>query len=372
MNRRNNDPDGRERWDLWNLQALFPEATPTMLGIIRKRRRRVETIEKQVLDQGQMDLSALLAEAKRFMGEHPELGCGVIATLHLGPYALVPVPLMLAGRDPVVVLDHQAMQRIKPIAEQQAKFLELKGELDWIAVDGDHFVVKILRALRDGRPVVVYLDGNRGAGGMEATRDRGMSYSLPGRTIMLRTGLGRLIRRTGCPVNGMAVRWRGNGTLEWEAGPVGAWDEEASAKQITAQLYDWMFGHIVRTPEQWLSWEMLRESSACFSNEGRRRIDSRRVAHKRAVFRNLLDRRAAEARVTMPGKLEVWEKKLLVDLTDQNFYTADGLRDETLDLLRWGAEPTLEALTEACGRDWIHTHLLRLYLLDLVDMKIPS
>jgi len=359
---------GRENWALWNLRALKPDATVATLASLRSRRRDLSELETRMLVHVEGDTDRLFADAHATLDANPGLRGGLVVTLHMGPYTLAPALLVMAGEHPAVLLDADAHEAIRPRAEEQRRRLGLKGDVDWIVVDHPLFARKVLKALREDRPVVVYLDGNRGAGGTEATRDHGMGYELPGRTIRLRTGLGRLIARVGCDVHGVVSRWRDDGTIDWGVQRLGPWPETATAEKITCDLYNWMFTQVIRTPEQWSYWGMLAASSDCFATRNLAVSGPRDHARRNAVFLDYLVSKPDRARLVLTREVEVWEPDVLVDLDHDAFYGAEGLRDSSLDLLR-GLAPTLAELCDACGRDWVGFHGRRLYLLGLADLR---
>ena len=359
---------GRENWARWNLRALVPEATAATLAALRARRLEIAELQDRVLGRGEGDVEGLLREARETLAAHPALRGGLVATLHMGPYTLVPALLVMGGERPAVLLDAEAHEAIRPRAEAQRRQLGLPGEVEWIVVDKPLFVRDVLKALREGRPVVAYLDGNRGAGGTEATRDRGLPYRLPGRTIRLRNGLGRLVARTGCPVHGVACRWRDDGTIDWRVSPLGPWPGPATPQDVTRDLYDWLFAQVVRTPEQWSYWGMLAASSDCFATENLAVGDPREHARRNALFLDRLLRRPERTRLALTARLEVWDPDILVDLDHDAFYGAEGLTETGLDLLR-GLQPTLAELVAACGRRWVGFHGRRLFLLGLAELR---
>ena len=197
------------------------------LAALVARRREIARLARRVLVEGEGDHGRLRAAACGFLRAHPELHHGVVLSLHLGPYSLIPGLYLDCGLSPVVLLDREAHDRIRPEADRRRRELRLPGELTWLTTDRPAFAGRMLRALRAGRPVLVYLDGNSGAGGMEATRERGMPYRLPGRMIRVRTGLGRLVLRSGAPLHTLTVRWRPDGGLDWEAGAPSPWPPDA-------------------------------------------------------------------------------------------------------------------------------------------------
>ncbi len=365
-------PTSTDRWELWNLRALQPHATFATLAALRARRRELEARGDEVFVHG-ADAPRLVDDARAFFRAHPGIHSGLVLSLHLGPYSLLPALYLAEGIEPVLVTDGAARDRLQAEAEQRQKTLGLSGSIEWVGTDRPVFAGRILKALRTGRPVLVYLDGNGGGGGMEATRDRGMPYRLPGRTIRVRTGPGRLIKRTGCPVHGVAVRWRRDGTLAWTARRPGCWDTAATSRQITRQLHDWLFDEIARSPEQWTFWNMLARAGDAFSpvglEEGPGPDDRERLWREFAGAR--ADRPSA-TRLALTCGAEVWEPDVLADPGGDRFWSAEGLRDSTLDLFRDGAAPSLAELSDACGDEWVDFHGLRLVLLGILEMKTAS
>jgi len=348
-----------------------PDATVATLASLRARRREIAELQHRVLVRGEGDVDRLLGDAGEMLAAQPGLRGGLVVTLHMGPYTLTPTLLVLAEAHPSVLLDAEAHAAIRPRAEEQRRLLGLSGDIDWIVVDKPLFVRDVLKALRKGRPVVAYLDGNRGAGGTEATRDNGLPYRLPGRTIRLRTGLGRLIARLGCDVHGVAARWRDDGTIDWNVSRLGPWNGDVAPEAVTRDLYDWLFAQVIRTPEQWSYWGMLAASSDCFATENLAVGGPRDHARCNAVFLDCLVCKPQQSRLALTARLEVWDPDILVDLDHDAFYGAEGLTEAGLDLLR-GLQPTLSELCDVCGRKWVGFHARRLYLLGLAELKVTA
>ena len=362
------NPSPRRRWDLWNLQALDPDASAATLAALESGRRACDELARRILRDGEGDHAQLRAEARAFLSAHRELHRGLVLGLHLGPYSLIPGLYLDLGLSPVVLLDRAAHDRLRADADRQRRALGLSGEPEWLVTDRPAFAGRLLRCLREGRPVLVFLDGNSGEGGMAATRDRGLTYRLPGRDLRVRTGLGRLLGHAHCPVHALTVRWRPDGSLLWEAGAPEPWPAGADPATVTVRLYDWLFAEVRRSPEQWSAWGMLGAASACFASE-RLAVDPLELQRREIRFLDALAHRPDRVRIALRAGVEVWEPGILADTRGEAFYAAEGLRDASLDLLR-AASPTLTELRALCGRRWVEGHARRLATLGLADLVV--
>lgn len=356
-------------WELWNIRALWPEADLEFLADIKRRQDAILAREREALAGLWAGERACLAPGHSFVAAHPELASGITLSLHIGPYQLLAEPYLAAGLDPVILLNSNALPSFR---EPVARFLKRLGhrrQVSWIAVGEKSFVRELLQAVREERPVLVYLDGNSGQNGMEETRQRGMAYDLPGREIRVRTGLARLLCRLGCPVHPVVVHWDADHQLVWRKGCTRSWRRDDDPAAVTRGLFDWAFAEIMKRPEQWHYWAMLRESSTCF---GRGVLEQARVPAALQddfgrSFRICLDRAASTVRLVLEHQAAVWPGEVLADLTDDRFYPAAGLRDADLEVLRQQS-PTLARLCQLHGRAWVEFHALRLCLLGLARL----
>ena len=361
--------DGRLRWDLWNLRTLKPDADLADLEELRVGIRQTLAREREALARLWSGDRGLLAPGHTFFDEHPELAGGVILTLHLGPYQLVPEPLVAAGLEPVVLLNRRAMSELVPRSAELGRRLGHSGRIQWVVVEEAGCVRTLRRALVDERPVLVYLDGNVGSDGYGGTRRRGLVYHLPGRDVKVRTGLARLVCRLGCPVHPVVVRWDGLGTPVWRKEPTQVWSRDDDPELVTRLFYDWVFHEIAQSPEQWRFWDVLKESAVCFSTSrlGEPIVPAGLRDDFRRAFWTCLEKAPDKVKLILEKSVEVWPGDVLADLTEDRFFAAAGLRDEELHPLRDG-RPTLSDLVRRYGLAWVRFHGLRLCLLGLARL----
>ncbi|PIE76761.1 hypothetical protein CSA17_00490 [bacterium DOLJORAL78_65_58] len=311
----------------------------------------------------------LLAPGRRFLAEHPELRSGLVLSFHQGPFPLLVEPYLAAGLDPVILLHPSARENFREMVEQSRAVMGHKGKVRWSCVGEKGFIRQLIKAVREGAPVIAFIDGNSGESGMDGTRRDGALYSLPGRDIKVRTGLARLVCRLQCPMHMAAVHWNERMEMVWEAEtdqtPAPTEDPEA----VTRRIFDWVFSQIMARPEQWDFWIMLREACACFSPA--LGADDRLPAglHDDFIhaFHICLERSASSVRLHLDRQVEVWPGDVLVNLTDDRFYSAEGLRDQDLETMR-EAPRSLEELSAEHGLHWVKFHGLRLCLLGMARL----
>ncbi len=355
-------------WDLWNLRALLPAADKGDLIRILRQREQGLAREREALVGLWAGDQVILSPGRSFLAANPALQSGIVVSLHQGPYQLLAEPWLAAGLDPVVLINSAAAAEFAAASARMSRHLKHKGKLTFLPVGPQGFIKQAVRAVRDGRPVLVYLDGNNGERGMVRTREQGLRYQLPGREIRVRTGLARLACRLETPVHPTCLRWE-NDDVVWEGEPTLNPTRDDDPAVFARALFDWLFSQVMRQPEQWHHWSMLKESSACFATAG---LDEPRVPQGlrndfRRAFEACLERSPATVKLILEKEVEVWPGDVLADLTEDRFYPAAGMGDGDLDFLR-DEEPTLAALMKQHGHAWVRFHGLRLCLLGMARL----
>ena len=376
---RSSGPDGRPGrggelraaelvWDLWNLRALFPAAATEDLERILRQREQGLAGEREALAGLWAGDQVILSPGRSFLASHPELRTGIIVSLHQGPYQLLAEPWLAAGCDPVILINAAAEAEFAAASARLGARLRHRGKVSFLAVGPQGTVKQAVRAVRDGRPVLVYLDGNNGERGMARTREQGLRYQLPGREIRVRTGLARLACCLESPVHPVSLHWQ-DGAVVWARETMLRPRRGDDPQALTRLLFDWLFSQVLRRPEQWHHWAMLKEASACFATTG---LDEPRVPQGlREDFRRAFDacftRAPTTVRLVLEKEVEVWPGDVLADLTEDRFYPAAGLGDADLDPLRTRS-PTLAEIAALHGEAWVRFHGLRLCLLGMARL----
>ncbi len=353
--------NGNENWRLWNLQALIPDATEATLKNIEAKRDALALDGNHfVSSEG---IIRIMREAKQFVSKHPWLATGITVTMHIGPYAFVPGLHMLLGAKPVVLSNRQAKNEIESGIKTLRSLPGLDGDMQWITTDEKNFTMKIARQLKRNNPVIVYLDGNSGAGGITETRETGVSLELPGRTIRVRDGIARLAVRMELPIHGVVARWREDNSIEWSIGFSQKWGKDTDPETVARTIYGWGFNEAIKTPEQWTLPAIINHSSECFRSE--KLIEDIGLEQKYQLFQQLL--KNSKTKVLLKPGVKLWGSGILADLSRQKFYSAEGLSDAALNLLKVPGGVSVSSLYDLFGSKWISFHGARLYMLGLLE-----
>lgn len=385
-----------DHWDLWLLRALRPTATAADLDALLRARldwyARLRGLPQRLLE-GDRDL---VAPGRELLAADPALRSGVLLTLHMGPYPCVLEPFLAAGLAVTVVASERCCARWRPMASELSHRLGYRGRIDWLVPSGDAASMgpigrRLRQAVEAGGLVVLFADGfgpgalpldaiaSYGAASMTATRraaGRSISYSLPGREVRVPLALARWLCKEELPVHPVSVRWSKDGRdVLWRRQATQRWSARHDSRTVAQLLHDWIFHEVVAEPAQWSGWSMLVPAvlaSAGSGDAGGRRdrdaVPAGLQEDYRRALQVCLDRAAATVRVELEAELAVWPGSILADLTHDRFYTAAGLREQDLAVLRAGIQ-TLAELDSSHGRAWVEKHVLRLCLLGVARLR---
>ena len=371
------------RWDLWNLRAICPSATPVDLERLQAESRRLDRLQERLLRDPDAAQRRFAPAARAFFAAHPAMHRGLLLSLHLGPYSLAPVPWLLAGCDVRVLVNRQSHQEIAPIYEVMQSRLRLPGRIHWSPITGRSFVVSLARTLRGGGLVLAYLDGNDGRGGLASTLAAGLRFELPGREIRVRTGLARLAIRLGCPVHGVVTCWDHTDNLTWRRGPSWTWSRTTDPDRATCEIFTWGFDQIRQQPEQWRCWSIL---PSVYDALGRPSCDGPESGTGPAATDQSVATAGADAgrsttteapplssddqrRIRWRKPATLWPGNLLEDVSGSCFYDATGLTAQQLHALQAMPAPTVAELAARFGKDFVALHVRRLLALDFLGLE---
>ncbi len=186
----------------------------------------------------------------------------VICTYHTGSYQLVNLLLALKG------VHFSLVVRRKTFREFGKEYQELYKQnnrdangLGLIDAESGHCALQMLRALKSGRSLVIYIDGNMGAGNPGAPNTNGCEINFLNRQLIARKGLAYIAHTANVPILG-AISYRPDwNSLAIRFGdvicPSAHPDRELFSMLNTQKLYGILEEVVREYPGQWEGWLYL-------------------------------------------------------------------------------------------------------------------
>lgn len=189
----------------------------------------------------------------------------IFCTCHLGSYRLLGLLLTRLGMKFSLLIDTQTF------TNQGEKFLRIhreavhyfdqpQSEMGLIDAEQSSSGLQLIRTLKQGKSLVVYLDGNTGAGGVTRQDDKLVGVDLLGQPILARKGIAYLSMATQAPIVPIFA-YRDtpytNVMHAFEpvtAPPTPAADRDQVCAAVTQQLYDNFSTMVSQYPAQWEGW----------------------------------------------------------------------------------------------------------------------
>lgn len=184
---------------------------------------------------------------------------GIIATFHTGSYRLLPRWLRLHGLPFSLVVSNAVH------ATQGRRFRALAGNpgpdrFDIIDAEQPHALLGMRKALRAGKYLLIYIDGNAGALPIVANQGAVIPF-FEGR-IRVRTGLAHLAYLADVPIYPVMQQRTPDGQSPFSFRETiradHALKRATAALDVTKQLYRLLEHEIHDNPEQWENWFHLR------------------------------------------------------------------------------------------------------------------
>lgn len=210
------------------------------------------------LEQRSMDMiSNLVIE-----GEVPEMfkNPHIICTYHTGSYRMINLWLIKNHLPFALVIGEESMQA------EGVEFMEFYKKnnmldtsgLEVINANSGSSTLQMIRALKAGKSLVVYIDGNQGAGRETKQNKNTCLVTFMGNKIHARTGIGYLSHKTNVPVLPVCC-YRPDGlSIHIKFGNFIVPDLQATREQfatyVTRRLFSFIAPVIKKYPAQWEGW----------------------------------------------------------------------------------------------------------------------
>lgn len=221
-----------------------------------------------LLDQFHPELvENILGEKEKAIVTRLKHQAGIIVTFHTGSYRLLNHFLLLHKIPFTLVLASQVLR------EQGEAFCNLSADYNFSTHPDKNFncidaeqpaaALQMLRALKKGQSLLVYIDGNTGTQSPSA-KDNLLALNFLKGKLLVRKGIGAISHTAKVPIHCMATWIETNGnTALYHLGSIVPDIYESRAlyvKRSLTFLYDHLARIVQRYPGQWEGWLYLHKS----------------------------------------------------------------------------------------------------------------
>ncbi len=257
--------------------------------LLHKKLSILEQDHLDVLDC--VDIESCSSEIMQLLRKQP----AVICTFHLGSYRVLNL-LLLKERIPFsLVVGKEVMEQegnhFNEVFKRVSKKLDVACP-DLINAEEPRSVLNMLSALKHGRSIVLYIDGNTGAGAGTSKNENSCVIDFLGQQIYTRKGIAWMAHHAGVPiVVSVSVRrgWEAIGTKFFDPIYPELKDGNEFAQHTTQKIYDMVSPLISENPEQWEAWLYLHKSARIIhTHAAMNSVKKRSNVGEKAVFNSAL------------------------------------------------------------------------------------
>jgi hypothetical protein len=195
----------------------------------------------------------------------------IFCSYHLGSYRLL-VPYLVSQGLSITLLIDSAVARMqandfRSVVTAADPDAITDGRFEILDTAKSNLVIAMNRALRRGRSLIVFIDGNSGANGNEAYPNSMERLSFMGQTMYARKGIGFLSHLANVSITPVVLQRTGAGCWEnrvhWypQIIPQGG-DRSRYVNMAVSRLYSILEGTLSNAFEQWESWRYIEKSLA--------------------------------------------------------------------------------------------------------------
>lgn len=218
------------------------------------------TFDQQCLTAGDLvELEGMRGQS--FKANGPTIYC----TYHLGSYRLLTSVLFRHGIDCVLLVGSN-MNRSQ--GDDMAEHIEglrrkhgLTNVFRVVEAGSPTAALTVLRELKAGRSLVVYVDGSPETAPEPGQEDQFLSVRFGSRRVMTRKGVGYLSHAAGVPIVPVVSYRRSDLTNVLQClkpiRPIRQSDRELYCREAMQQLYDGFWPYLNRFPDQWEGWNYI-------------------------------------------------------------------------------------------------------------------
>lgn len=186
--------------------------------------------------------------------EHIQTKPAIYTSFHLSSYRMSLKYLVAKGIPITLVASQDVLQEQEKIISRICA--QLQNPIEFVDANSPHSLLTMLRTLKRGRSLFVYVDGNTGADGMSNDNRNLLEIALLSSTLLVRRGVSNLSYLAKIPI--IPVLCRRNKVLEIQFYPSYSPSEDISREQYTVDalfyLYNILEDRLKESPESWEAW----------------------------------------------------------------------------------------------------------------------
>lgn len=193
----------------------------------------------------------------------------IFCTFHMGSYRLINLALIKYNIDFVLVISKETLREQKEIYlkayEDMKKLTGNNSSFEFIEAENPSSMVSMVKALKSGKSLLFYIDGNTGVGGVGKTDDKMIPVKLHNATIYTRKGISYLSHKFNIPIINCFTYIEDNNNIDKVTiqfnDPIypkdGAEDIQEFSMVTTQRIYDEFSEVLTKHPAQWEGWMYL-------------------------------------------------------------------------------------------------------------------
>jgi len=248
-----------------NLCNYLPEIDPHMHMqlfvqlLIHKKLSKLEQAAEEALSF--LTTEGAAEESISILKKHPAL----ITTFHTGSYRLINLFLLKNNVPFTLVISKSIIEREGKDYISSYRKLYSPGEDNFRIIDAEnaHSGLQMLRELKQSRSLLLYLDGNSGAGSATISNDNHCVIDFLEQQLHARKGIGYLSHAANVPIIPV-INYRSSWNeikllFATPVFPSPAIHRNEYAIAVTQKLYDLVSPIIREYPEQWEAWLYLHK-----------------------------------------------------------------------------------------------------------------
>jgi lauroyl/myristoyl acyltransferase len=188
----------------------------------------------------------------------------IFCSFHLGSYRVIANYLFNNGYDFSIlvrgdVYEKQAAELLDCSRRASEKY-GVKADMRIHNAENPDVLIKVLRELKEGRSLLVYVDGNTGSGSSAEKLD---GVSFLGQNIQIRKGVGYMSYLSGVPILPV-VSYRqadSQNVLEFKnlIYPDKTLSRDQYSQQVNQNLYNLLAKYLTKYPTQWEGWSYVQQ-----------------------------------------------------------------------------------------------------------------